>query len=50
MIWSSHPRYRNTAWEFYTGIAGEPAGMIDDFFEPGTKSPIWKKTLRKHNE
>jgi len=46
MIWSSHPRYRNTAWEFYTGIAGEPAGMIDDFFEPGTKSPIWRKPLR----
>jgi GNAT superfamily N-acetyltransferase len=46
MIWSSHPRYRNTAWEFYTGIAGEPAGMIDDFFEPGTTSPIWRKPLR----
>ena len=50
MIWSSHPRYRNTAWEFYTGIAGEPAGMIDDFFETGTKSPIWRKPLRECNE
>ncbi len=50
MIWSSHPRYRNTAWEFYTGIAGEPAGMIDDLFEPGTRSPIWRKPLRECNE
>ena len=45
MIWSSNPRYRETAWRFYTGIAGEPMGMIEDFFEPGSRSPIWRKSL-----
>jgi L-amino acid N-acyltransferase YncA len=43
MIWSSNPRYRDTAWLFYTGIAGEPVGMIRDFFEPGSQSPVWRK-------
>ena len=45
MIWSSNPRYRETAWKFYTNIAGEPVGMIADFFEPGSMSPVWRKPL-----
>lgn len=45
MIWSSNPRYRETAWKFYTAIAGEPVDMIEDFFESGAKSPIWRKSL-----
>jgi L-amino acid N-acyltransferase YncA len=45
MIWSSNPRYRETAWPFYTGIAGEPVGMIADFFESGSTSPVWRKAL-----
>lgn len=48
MIWSSNPRYRETAWRFYTGIAGEPVGMIEDFFESGSISPIWRKSLSIH--
>ncbi|MBA4396103.1 MAG: hypothetical protein C0394_01745 [Syntrophus sp. (in: bacteria)] len=45
MIWSSNPRYRETAWKFYTFIAGEPVSMIADFFEPGSLSPVWRKHL-----
>jgi L-amino acid N-acyltransferase YncA len=45
MIWSSNPRYRETAWRFYTGIAGDPVGMIEGFFESGSKSPVWRKPL-----
>lgn len=45
MIWSSNPRYRETAWRFYTHMAGEPVGMIDDLFEKGTSSPVWRKSL-----
>ena len=46
MIWSSNPRYRETAWKFYTDIAGEPVGMIADFFGPGSMSPVWRKPLQ----
>lgn len=45
MIWSSNPRYRETAWKFYTLIAGEPVGMIAGFFGPGSMSPVWRKPL-----
>jgi L-amino acid N-acyltransferase YncA len=45
MIWSSNPRYRETAWKFYAGIAGEPVGMIENFFESGSKTPIWRRSL-----
>jgi L-amino acid N-acyltransferase YncA len=45
MIWSSNPRYRETAWKFYTDIAGDPVGMIADFFEPGSNSPVWRMPL-----
>ncbi|MDD5713168.1 MAG: GNAT family N-acetyltransferase [Smithellaceae bacterium] len=47
IIWSSNPRYRETAWQFYTGIAGEPVGEIDGFFGPGTKTPIWRRRLQR---
>jgi L-amino acid N-acyltransferase YncA len=45
MIWSSNPRYRETAWAFYTKISGEPVGDVEGFFEEGTKSPVWRKSL-----
>lgn len=45
MIWSSNPRYRETAWRFYAHMAGEPVAMIDDFFEQGSISPVWRKSL-----
>lgn len=43
MIWSSNPRYRETAWRFYTAMAGDPVGSIDDLFYAGSTSPVWKK-------
>jgi GNAT superfamily N-acetyltransferase len=45
VIWSSNPRYRETAWEFYTAMAGEPIGTIDGFFFTGSLSPVWRKSL-----
>jgi GNAT superfamily N-acetyltransferase len=45
VIWSSNPRYRETAWKFYTAMAGEPIGTIDGFFFPGSLSPMWRKSL-----
>jgi GNAT superfamily N-acetyltransferase len=46
VIWSSNPRYRETAWKFYTVMAGDHVGTIDDFFFPGSLSPVWRKSLR----
>jgi GNAT superfamily N-acetyltransferase len=45
VIWSSNPRYRETAWKFYTAMAGEPIGTIDGFFFSGSFSPVWRKSL-----
>ncbi len=45
MIWSSNPRYRNTAWQFYTRMAGSPVGTVNDLFYPGSVSPVWRKPL-----
>ncbi len=45
MIWSSNPRYRKTAWQFYTRMAGSPVGTVNDLFYPGSVSPVWRKPL-----
>ncbi|HON23402.1 MAG TPA: GNAT family N-acetyltransferase [Syntrophales bacterium] len=45
MIWSSNPRYRNTAWQFYTRMAGIPVGTVSDLFYPGSVSPVWRQAL-----
>jgi L-amino acid N-acyltransferase YncA len=45
MIWSSHPRFRETAWPFYSRMSGNPIATIHDLFFPGSISPIWRKSL-----
>lgn len=45
IIWSSNPRYRETAWEFYTAMAGDHVGAIDNLFFTGSLSPVWRKPL-----
>jgi L-amino acid N-acyltransferase YncA len=45
IIWSSNPRYRETAWKFYTKMAGNPAGSISDLFYKGSVSPVWRRLL-----
>jgi len=45
MIWSSHPRFRETAWPFYNRMAGNPVTTARDLFFPGSVSPIWRKSL-----
>lgn len=45
MLWSSNPRYRETAWSFYTVLAGDPVGILEDFFEEGSRTPVWRKPL-----
>ncbi len=45
MIWSSNPRYRDTAWKFYTRMGGDPVSTVTDLFHPGSVSPVWRKAL-----
>ncbi|HOI74985.1 MAG TPA: GNAT family N-acetyltransferase [Syntrophales bacterium] len=45
MLWSSNPRYRTTAWSFYSALAGDPVGILEDFFEEGSRTPVWRKPL-----
>jgi len=45
MIWSSNPRYRETAWSFYSALAGDPVGLIEGLFFPTSVSPVWRKSL-----
>jgi L-amino acid N-acyltransferase YncA len=45
MLWSSNPRYRDTAWGFYTLMAGKPVGVLEDFFAEGSRTPVWQKAL-----
>jgi len=45
MIWTSNRRYRETAWNFYTEMAGEPVGTVEGFFEAGIRTPVWNKSL-----
>lgn len=45
MLWSSNPRYRDSAWGFYTSLAGEPVGVLEGFFGEGSRTPVWRKAL-----
>jgi len=45
MLWSSNPRYRTTAWSFYSALAGDPVGILEGFFEEGSRTPVWRKPL-----
>ncbi len=45
MLWSSNPRYRDTAWIFYTRMAGDPVGTVTDLFFLSSVSPVWRKAL-----
>lgn len=47
MLWSSNPRYRDTAWSFYTALAGEPVGILENFFAEGSRTPVWRKPLKR---
>jgi ribosomal protein S18 acetylase RimI-like enzyme len=45
IVWNSGPRYRDTAWEFYTKLVGEPVAIAKDYYGEGGDAPVWVKTL-----
>lgn len=50
VIWNSGPRYRDTAWDFYTKLVGKPFDLAKAFYgtnADGTTNdaPVWRKKL-----
>jgi GNAT superfamily N-acetyltransferase len=39
----SGPRYKDTGWQFWTSIFGEPVAVHKDAFGPGRDAPVWRK-------
>ncbi len=42
---NSGVRYKDTAWEFYTRMYGEPVGFIENKYGDGKQAPVWRKML-----
>jgi len=47
MIWNSGPRYRETAWGYYTHKFGEPIGVLKDYYGPTYDAPVWHFVLSR---
>ncbi len=45
VIWNSGPRYKNSAWDFYTNLAGQPIDIASKLYGEGGDAPIWRKNL-----
>ncbi len=45
ILLNSGPRYRNTAWGFYTKMYGEPVAVIKEMYGTGGDAPVWRKSL-----
>lgn len=45
VIWNSGPRYKNSAWDFYTKLVGKPFTIAKDFYDKGGDAPVWRKQL-----
>ncbi len=45
VIWNSGPRYKNSAWEFYTHLVGQPFAIAKEFYGEGGDAPVWRKIL-----
>lgn len=45
IVWNSGPRYKHTAWDFYTRLVGAPIAIIDKLYGEGGDAPVWRKIL-----
>lgn len=45
VIWNSGPRYKNSAWDFYKKLVGEPFTTAISFYGEGGDAPVWRKIL-----
>lgn len=43
---NSGPRYKDSAWGFYTRLFGQPVAIIEDLYGPGGNAPVWRKSLQ----
>lgn len=45
IVINSGPRYKDTAWGFYTHMYGEPVGIIKELYGKGGDALVWRKVL-----
>ncbi|MDO8561270.1 MAG: GNAT family N-acetyltransferase [bacterium] len=45
LLLNSGPRYKDTAWGFYTKIYGKPVAVIKDMYGMGGDAPVWRKSF-----
>lgn len=45
VIVNSGPRYKDTAWDFWTKAYGEPAYIAKEYYGRGGDAPVWRKQL-----
>ena len=45
IIWNSGPRYKDSAWGFYTKLAGKLFDLAPNFYGKGNDAPVWRKIL-----
>ncbi|MDD5016341.1 MAG: GNAT family N-acetyltransferase [Atribacterota bacterium] len=45
IIWNSGPRYKNSAWDFYTKLVGKPFTTAVEFYGENGDAPVWRVSL-----
>lgn len=50
VVVNSGPRYQKTGWPFWKKHYGEPSGLAEDLYGPGTHAPVWVKYLQDKND
>lgn len=45
VILNSGPRYRPTAWKFYTKAIGKPLTIAKDYYGKNRHAVVWRKIL-----
>jgi GNAT superfamily N-acetyltransferase len=50
VIWNSGPRYKDSAWEFYTKLVGKPIAIATAYYGyapngDSSDAPVWRKKL-----
>jgi GNAT superfamily N-acetyltransferase len=50
VIWNSGPRYKDSAWDFYNKLVGQPFATAEAFYGYGpdgtpNSAPVWRKKL-----
>jgi len=45
LVLNSGPRYKETGWEFWKRVYGEPVDVAKDYYGPGYDAMVWRKLL-----